>query len=65
VAAVIAAPPEAVGECLPISPETLEKQEMGRHVLECHRKLAEMGGKNQEVFGPLVDRLAEELKDKG
>lgn len=33
----------------------------GRHVLECHRRLLELGGPNQAAFQAVVDQLAREV----
>lgn len=36
--------------------------DLGRHVLECHRQLAELGGPNQAAFRSVVDQLGNELE---
>jgi anti-anti-sigma regulatory factor len=36
-------------------------RQAGQHILECHRRLAELGGVNEAVFGPIVEQLASEL----
>jgi anti-anti-sigma factor len=56
--------PERLGEEVPIPPQALDSTDLGRHVLESHRRLAELGGANAAVFGPIADRLACEL-DRG
>ena len=53
--------PERVGEEVPIPPQVLDSHDLGRHVLECHRRLAELGGANAAVFGPIADQLARDL----
>ena len=39
--------------------------DLAQHVVECHRRLAEMGGANRVVFGPIAEQLAAELEDRG
>jgi anti-anti-sigma regulatory factor len=56
--------PELLGEEVPIPPQALDSHELGRHILECHRRLAELGGANAAVFGPIADQLARDL-DRG
>ena len=56
-----AEPPERLGEEVPIPPQALDSEDLGRHVLESHRRLAELGGANAAVFGPIADRIACEL----
>jgi hypothetical protein len=57
--------PEVVGEDLTIPPVALGSQEMGRHILECHRRLAEVAGPNQAAFAEAADELARELTRSG
>jgi anti-anti-sigma factor len=56
--------PEPLGEEVPIPPQALDCDDLGRHVLESHRRLAELGGATAVVFGPIADRIANEL-DRG
>jgi len=53
--------PEPLGEEVPIPPQILDSDDLGRLVLECHSRLAELGGINAAVFGPIVDQLAGDL----
>ena len=53
--------PERLGEEVLIPPQVLDSHDLGRHVLECHRRLAELGGANAAVFGPIADQLARDL----
>jgi anti-anti-sigma regulatory factor len=39
----------------------LGRDDLGRHVLECHRRLVEQGGPNQAAMEGVVERLADEL----
>ena len=55
------APPEpdhwlTLGESEPARPSGAREQ-LGRHVLECHRHLADLGGANEDVFGPIIEQL--------
>ena len=56
--------PERLGEEVPIPPQALDSADLGRYVLECHSRLAELGGANAAVFGPVADRIACELDQR-
>jgi anti-anti-sigma regulatory factor len=45
------------------SPAECGREALGRHVLDCHRHLVDLGGTNEEVFGPIVEQLARELQE--
>jgi hypothetical protein len=53
--------PEPLGEELELTTQALAREDLGRHVLECHRRLAELGGPNQAAMQGVVDRLEHEL----
>lgn len=53
--------PEVIGEDVELSPVTLGRDDLGLHVLETHRRLAEVEGPNQAAFREVVDRLSREL----
>jgi len=53
--------PEVIGEDLELPPLTASRDDLGRHVLECHRRLVELGGPNRDAFQGVVDRLDQEL----
>jgi anti-anti-sigma regulatory factor len=55
------AAPETIGKELELPAVTLDREEMGRHVLECHRRLIEVGGPAQAALEGVVERLAHEL----
>jgi anti-anti-sigma regulatory factor len=40
-----------------------DPKQLGRHLLECHRRLAELGGTNEAVFGPIVEQLSCDLRE--
>jgi anti-anti-sigma factor len=56
-----------IGECPEVfsedtvSPVALGSRELGWHIMECHRRLAEAGGPNREAFGQVAEGLAREL----
>jgi anti-anti-sigma regulatory factor len=52
---------EVAGQDVELPTVSLPKEELGRHVLECHRRLVELGGPAQAAFQGVVDRLAQEL----
>jgi anti-anti-sigma regulatory factor len=59
--------PQQVGDWLTLcatGPSSLQSdpRQLGRHMLECHRRLAELGGANEAVFGPIVEQLACDLQ---
>ncbi len=39
-----------------------DPKRQGPHLLECHRRLAELGGANEVAFGPIVAQLADDLQ---
>jgi len=53
--------PEILGESVVLPAQVLEATDLGRHVMECHRRLAEIGGPNQAIFERIADQLAREL----
>lgn len=53
--------PEVIGADQVIPPRTLEARDLGWHILECHRRLAEVEGPNQSAFGAVAEGLAREL----
>jgi anti-anti-sigma regulatory factor len=57
--------PDVIGDDLTIPPLVLASRDLGKHILECHRRLAEIDGPNQAAFSEVVDRLAEELVPSG
>jgi anti-anti-sigma regulatory factor len=53
--------PELLGEGVELAAPALEREDLGRHVLECHRRLVELGGPNQAAMQGVVERLEHEL----
>ena len=56
--------PAVIGPYVPIPKAAFDARELGHHVLECHRQLAQIEGPEQAVFAELVKRLAGELQAK-
>jgi anti-anti-sigma factor len=42
----------------------VDRETMGRHILDCHRALVELGGSKQPSFQRVVERLVSELASK-
>jgi len=55
--------PEVIGEPEVMPLVDMSTKEFRRHVLDCHRHLAEIKGPHQEEFSHLVDRLTDEIED--
>jgi anti-anti-sigma regulatory factor len=55
--------PEPVTDVMEVSRPLLPTQDLGRLVMECHRRLAELGGSQAASFRAVVDQLARELGD--
>lgn len=53
--------PAPVGELEPVDVRTLDPKALGRHVMQCHRRLADRGGDQAAAFRSIADRLSEEL----
>ncbi len=52
---------EVLGECVAITSGVMEPKDLGRHIMECHRQLAEIDGPDQDAFRRIADQLAREL----
>ena len=56
------APPSVVDEeTHELAIGTMPSSELGRHVMECHRELAELAGPHQALYRSIADELAREL----
>jgi anti-anti-sigma regulatory factor len=54
-----------IQDTLMILPESkVDQFQMGRHVMECHRLLADLGGPNAAAFAAVADRLEQELGER-
>jgi anti-anti-sigma regulatory factor len=49
--------------CTGRGPPASDPKQLGQHLLECHRRLAELGGTNEVVFSPIVEQLARDLRE--
>lgn len=56
--------PEAVSEFIDLNYPSLMNSDLGIHVLDCHRRLAELDGPNREAFSSITARLDAELSDQ-
>ena len=56
-------PPAVAGEWVPLTIDrtTFAKRDLTQHVLECHRRLAEVEGPQQEAFRRIAEQLEREL----
>jgi anti-anti-sigma factor len=59
---IIETTPEAVGEWQTFAPEAVDKQQLARHVLECHRRLAGVDCPQQKQFAAITEHLERELE---
>ena len=51
----------AVGEWLAVPAAELDRDQLGEHLIECHRRLAEVGGPEAETFAAIADQIEREL----
>jgi hypothetical protein len=56
-------PPPVAGEWVPLTIDrtAIEKRDLTQHVLECHRRLAEVEGPQQAAFRRIAEQLEREL----
>ena len=54
-------PPETTSEWTTLRTDLPELQEFGRHVMECHDRLAEIGGPRAEAYRQVAEQLAREI----
>jgi anti-anti-sigma factor len=55
--------PDCIGDPVTLNVSALERIEFGQHLLETHRRLAELGGPAAGAFRRVAEELARELKD--
>lgn len=53
--------PQRIGEFIPLDLTEADAESFARHVLQCHQRLAEIPGPNQEVFKNVVRHMLDEL----
>jgi len=56
--------PPVIGEDLSLPVLALGASDLAWHIMECHRRLAEVEGPNQAVFAEVADQLARELSER-
>lgn len=54
--------PTTYGEWISVATETLDVEALGRHILICHKRLADRGGAEGEAFRRVCDRLSTEIE---
>ena len=55
--------PEPIADVLEVSHPILAGADLGRHIMECHRRLAELEGSQAASFRSIADQLARELAE--
>jgi anti-anti-sigma regulatory factor len=60
-----AEPPQVVGDYVTLPADDPANPDVVRHVMECHRRLAELGGPQHAAFTAIADNLERELQGKG
>ena len=55
--------PEPISDVLEMSRAIIASADLGQHVMECHRHLAELGGAHATSFRSIADQLARELDE--
>ena len=58
----IEACPEPVGDLVAITTLQIESRTFGRHVMQSHRQLAELGGADANAFADIAEQIARELR---
>lgn len=51
----------AIGEWVSVPAAELDRNELGRHLIDSHRQLAEVGGPQAETFSAIADEIEREL----
>jgi len=55
--------PQSIGEPVELRTSNLQRNDFCRHLLEAHRKLADLGGPTADEFRGVAEQLAKELDD--
>jgi anti-anti-sigma factor len=61
---VTAEVPPVIGEYVAIAPEAMNSKDMARHIMECHRRLAEIPGPQQNAFAAIAQQMERELQQR-
>jgi len=59
-----AEPPQLSGDWVELSAADPASPDVVRHVMECHRRLAELGGPQHAAFAAIADNIERELHSK-
>ena len=59
-----AQPPQLAGEWVDLPAADPAGPDVARHVMECHRRLAELGGPQRAAFAAIADNIERELRAK-
>jgi len=59
-----AQPPEVLGDYVALPSADPASPDVMRHVMESHRRLAELGGPQQAAFAAIADSIEKELREK-
>jgi anti-anti-sigma factor len=57
-------PPECIGKPVTLELSKPDEREFGKHVLEMHRLLAELGGPAADAFREVADQLQKDLDER-
>ena len=60
-----AEPPPVAGEWVDLRAADPASPDVMRHVMDCHRRLAELGGPQQAAFAAIADNIERELRGNG
>lgn len=61
---LIDSPGELLGPSQRLNSADLRSDSLGQHSMQCHRRLADLGGPNQEIFRRIADQLERELNER-
>jgi hypothetical protein len=59
---IVTACPDVVGEDVVIPPEAMDSPQMARHIMECHKHLADLGGPQHAAFRKIAEQMSRELE---
>ena len=58
---IIEEAPTTVDTSVPLQCSMPERDDLGRHIMRCHKELADLGGPESDAFARIAQRLAREL----
>jgi anti-anti-sigma regulatory factor len=56
--------PDPIGEFVEITSDAKDSTDMARHIMECHRRLADIPGPQQVAFAAIAQQMARELETR-